>query len=73
MQWAGEVGVMESDSVYFRKRALEEREAALNAPHDGARQAHLDMADRYDKLATAIASGEVVLNPVSPAPNSATR
>lgn len=58
--------VVESDSDYFRRRAQEERQAALNAPHDGARQAHLDMADRYDKLAASIGTGQVVLNPVNP-------
>jgi hypothetical protein len=47
---------MEGDHIYFSRRALEEREAAIRTQHPGARQAHLDMADRYGELATAIAS-----------------
>ena len=46
---------MEGDHLYFRRRAQEERVAAMKAPHPTARQAHLDMADRYDELASAIA------------------
>ncbi|HEX6072118.1 MAG TPA: hypothetical protein VFY95_03835 [Sphingomicrobium sp.] len=45
---------MENDAVYFSRRAEEERAAALQAPHAAARQAHLDLADRYDELAEAI-------------------
>lgn len=45
---------MESDSAYFRRRASEERVAAMKAAHPEARQAHLEMADRYDQLAEAI-------------------
>jgi hypothetical protein len=30
----------------------------MKAPHPTARQAHLDMADRYDEFASAIASRE---------------
>jgi hypothetical protein len=47
---------MEGDFVYFSRRADEERRAAIMAPHSRARAAHLDMADRYAELATAIAS-----------------
>jgi len=46
---------MESDSVYFRRRAGAERVAAMKAPHPSARQAHLEMAGRYDELAQALA------------------
>ncbi|HEX6072323.1 MAG TPA: hypothetical protein VFY95_04880 [Sphingomicrobium sp.] len=46
---------MENDAVYFSRRAEEERAAALQAANATARQAHLDMADRYDDLAAAIA------------------
>jgi hypothetical protein len=49
---------MEGDFTYFNRRAQEEREAAMKAPHPTARQAHLDMADRYDEFASAIASRE---------------
>ena len=47
---------MEGDFAYFSRRAQEERVAAMKAPHPSARQAHIDMADRYDELARAIAS-----------------
>lgn len=49
---------MESDAVYFNRRAHEERVAATNAVHPTARHAHLQMADRYAELATAIRSSE---------------
>ena len=45
---------MESDTSYFGRRAAEERRAAMQASHPGVRQAHLDMAQRYDDLVTAI-------------------
>lgn len=44
---------MEGDTVYFARRAQEERVAAMKAPNQRARQAHLEMADRYDGLASA--------------------
>ena len=47
---------MEGDFNYFSRRAREERVAAMKAPHPTARQAHADMAERYDDLATAIAA-----------------
>ena len=49
---------MESDVLYFGRRASEERRAAMKAAHPGVRQAHLDMAQRYDDLVTAIAARE---------------
>lgn len=49
---------MEGDAIYFGRRAQEERTAASHASHPTARQAHLDMADRYDELSAAIASRE---------------
>ena len=45
---------METDFAYFDRRAREEREAAMKAPHPEARKAHLEMAGRYDELASAI-------------------
>jgi hypothetical protein len=45
---------MESDVSYFRRRASEERAAALEARHPDARQAHLDMAERYEDLVRGI-------------------
>jgi hypothetical protein len=47
---------MEGDAVYFSRRANEERAAAMRAAHAAARQAHLDMAKRYEEFATAIDS-----------------
>jgi len=46
---------MEGDVNYFIRRASEERQAAMKAPHPAARQAHLKMATRYDELANGIA------------------
>lgn len=49
---------MESDSVYFVRRARQEREAARHAIHPDARQAHLALAGRFEKLSEAIAATE---------------
>jgi hypothetical protein len=49
---------MESDSIYFFRRARQEREAARRAVHPEARQAHLAMARRFDSLSEAIAARE---------------
>ena len=54
---------MESDSVYFSRRAHEERLAAMKAPHPVARQAHLDLADRYHELSVVIESSERTTSP----------
>lgn len=45
---------MESDAVFFTRRAREERFAASKAEHPQARKAHLQMAARYADLARAI-------------------
>jgi hypothetical protein len=45
---------MESDATYFRRRALEERLAAVKADNPNARQAHRELAARYDDLARGI-------------------
>ena len=45
---------MDSDVSYFRRRAAEEKAAALNARTSQARQSHLEMAERYADLARAI-------------------
>ena len=45
---------MEADFIYFSRRAQEEREAAIRNAHPAACRAHLDMAERYDELASAI-------------------
>jgi hypothetical protein len=53
---------MEGDSIYFGRRANEERIAAMKAPHPRARKAHLELADRYQDLASAIATRESALS-----------
>lgn len=52
---------MEGDTVYFRRRASEERTAAMYTRHPGARKAHVDMAERYEDLVRAIAARERLL------------
>jgi hypothetical protein len=47
---------MEGDIIYFGRRAQEERGAAMRAANPRARQAHLDMAERYDELVAAMTS-----------------
>jgi hypothetical protein len=47
---------MRGDQSYFSRRGSEERKAAERAVDPRARQAHLDLADRYDELAAAIGS-----------------
>jgi hypothetical protein len=45
---------MDSDGVYFARRAAEERVAAMKTAHPIARKTHLELASRYDELARAI-------------------
>ena len=47
--------MLEADHVYFERRASEEQTAARQARCGDARQAHLDMAERYEDLVRAIA------------------
>jgi len=42
---------MDGDAVYFSRRRSEELLAATKAADPRARQAHLDLADRYEELA----------------------
>lgn len=49
---------MEQDVAYFSRRAAEERTAASNAEHPNAKQAHLDLAERYQEMAAAIDSSD---------------
>ena len=49
---------MEADADYFGQRAAEEKLAAERAAHPTARQAHLELAQRYEDLATAIVARE---------------
>lgn len=41
---------MESDISYFRRRCSEERTAALQSRDGKTRQAHLELAERYEDL-----------------------
>ena len=52
---------MEADKAYFISRATEERVAALKARHRRARQAHLELAGRYDSLVSTITRQELNL------------
>lgn len=52
---------MEADAVYFARRASEERTAAKQAVHLKARRAHLELAERYQDLATAISARDRLL------------
>jgi len=47
---------MESDFNYFARRAEEERKAATRAKLEVARQAHLELASRYEDMGQAIAA-----------------
>jgi hypothetical protein len=49
---------MKGDSHYFSRRASEERAAAGTAANAPAREAHLELAERYDELAAAAAPRE---------------
>jgi hypothetical protein len=49
---------MEGDAIYFVRRAKEERVAALKSANPAARKSHVELANRYDELARAVASRE---------------
>jgi hypothetical protein len=49
----------ESNYAYFHRRAAEERAAAMRAAHPLARQAHFELAQRYETAAAA-SSGQVI-------------
>lgn len=46
--------LMESDVSYFKRRASEERAAALSASDRQAQKAHLEMARRYEDFVHGI-------------------
>ena len=46
------------DVEYFRKRANEERVAAMKAAHPKVRDAHVEMARLYDDKLASIAAGK---------------
>lgn len=45
---------MENDQVYFTRRAAEERLAAMRSANTVVREAHLEMARRYDERIVAL-------------------
>ena len=47
---------MERDAEYFRRRANEERVAAMKDAHPRVREAHVEMARLYDEKLAAIAA-----------------
>lgn len=47
---------LSSDLSYYRRRASEERTAALNSRDPRVRRAHADMADLYEERVRAMAS-----------------
>ncbi len=49
---------MEPDRLYFARRAKEERAASETATHPQAKRAHVELAQRYEDLALAIAAEE---------------
>ncbi|GAA4712161.1 hypothetical protein GCM10023325_04620 [Sphingomonas lutea] len=50
--------VVNCDLSYFRRRASEERTAALNARHPRARQIHVAMSETYEEMVRAIVARE---------------
>ena len=55
------------DVEYLGHRAVEERAAAMEAAHPKARHAHVELAQRYESLARAIARRERLLHVVDAA------
>ena len=49
---------MESDRVYFERRAAAERAAAMKAADPRVREVHLELASRYDQRLGEIAARE---------------
>lgn len=45
---------MESDRSYYTRRALEERSAAEKATNPKAREAHRQIAERYEQQANIV-------------------
>ena len=59
--WNKFVMWIESDSMYFKRRAKQDREAARKAVHPIARKAHVAMAERFNEISEAIAVREVAV------------
>lgn len=49
----------ETDLSYFRRRASEERTAAIQARDPAVRKSHLQMAERYEDLVRSMAGAEL--------------
>ena len=49
---------MGRDIEYFRRRASEERVAAMKAAHPKVREAHVELARLYDEKLAVIAAGQ---------------
>lgn len=47
---------MTSDLSYYRRRASEERTAALNSRDQRVRRAHVEMAERYEERVRSMAT-----------------
>lgn len=54
---------METEHSYYTLRAAAERKAAESATDARARHAHLDLAARFDLLATAVGEVDCALRP----------
>ncbi len=54
---------METEQSYYSRRAAAERSAAEQATDARARHAHLDLAARFDLLATAVGEVDCKLRP----------
>lgn len=57
---------MESQQSYYARRAAAERDAAEAASDARARHAHLDLAARFDLLATAVGEVDCAQRPDEP-------
>ena len=53
--------MLESDHVYFARRASEERTAAIRTQSDEARKSHIELAERYEDLVRAIVGRQQLL------------
>jgi len=49
-------GAVTSDLSYYRRRASEERTAALNSRDPRVRRAHTEMAERYEERVRGMAT-----------------
>ncbi len=54
---------METEQSYYSRRAAAERSAADKAADARARHAHLDLAARFDLLATAVGEVDCKMRP----------